>query len=120
MKREFEYLEDKGIALITISGTYDFDLETDFFKGIISKLKEHNSKGSLWDFREAKIVESTMTLFNRQKLYDYLDLERSRKRAIVLKEGNDDWQFLETVLVNRGWNVRLFTDYNLAIGWLTE
>ena len=64
----FEYLEDKGIALITISGTYDMDVETEFFKGIISKLKEHNSKGSLWDLREARFAGSITTLYYRQKL----------------------------------------------------
>ena len=120
MSHEFEYLEDKSITLIKISGTYNFAMETDFLKEMISIIKEHNSKGSLWDCREGEFVGDTATLYDRPKLYEHLDMHRARRRALVVKELNQDLQFFENVCVNRGWSIKLFIDYDAAIKWLTE
>ena len=120
MNAIFEYLEDKCIVQITITGTYDFDSEPEVLKKLVLLHEEHNSKRSLFDFREGTIVAKILTTYSRPKLYEELGIKRSRKAAILLKELNEDLQFWENVTVNRGWNIKLFIDYDAAIEWLTK
>ena len=120
MKGVFEYLEDKGIDMVKLSGTYNFDVENDLHKEMASQHKKHNAKKSLWDFREAEVMGNTMSLYKRPERYEQSGLKRSTKAALLLKELNKDWLFLEDVCVNRGWNIKLFIDYDAAIEWLTK
>jgi hypothetical protein len=56
----------------------------------------------------------------RAYVYEEIWGDRSTRAAIVFRELNKDFQFLETVCRNRGWNIRIFDDYDVAIDWLSE
>ena len=120
MKGVFELLEDKGIDTVKISGTYNFDVQNDLLKEMASQHKKNNTKKSLWDFRDAEVMGSIMSLFERPKLYEQSGLKRSTKAALLFNVLNKDWLFLENVCVNRGWDIKLFIDYDAAIEWLTK
>jgi hypothetical protein len=40
------------------------------------------------------------------------------KRALVVSEQSSDFHFLETVFINQGHNVKMFTDIEEAMSWL--
>jgi hypothetical protein len=57
------------------------------------------------------------------KLYDELGFDRRSKIAQIMPEHTDPVQnadFYEDVLVNRGWNIKSFTNREQAIFWLTN
>lgn len=120
MNRKIEYLEDKEIVLLRTSGTYILEAEVETIKKMASKLKEHNCNRCIVDFREANVIAKIDKSFERPALYEEIWGDHSARAAMVFRELNEDFQFLETVNRNRGWNVRIFDDYDAAIDWLSE
>ena len=118
--REIRYLEDTDIVQLRTSGTYDLEAEVDTLKRMASRLKEHNCNRCLFDHRQTKVIARTLNSYERSALYDALWGDRSTRAAIVFKEINKDFRFLETSIRNRGWNVRIFDDYDAAINWLSK
>jgi hypothetical protein len=118
--KEFQYLNDKDIVLIRVTGSYLLSAEADTVKKISFTLKEHNCRKLLLDFRAANIIAKTMDIFDRPKVYSNEGIEQSIKAAILCKEINNDFRFYETVCLNRGWEVKIFDDYNISIDWLTK
>lgn len=118
MSKKFEYLEDKDIVLVTTSGSYELEAEVETVRKAISKLKEHNCNKCIFDHRATNAIARTMDSYKRPTEYEDLGLERNVRTAIVFRELNEDLKFYETVCKNRGWNVRIFIDYDAAIDWL--
>ena len=53
--------------------------------------------------------------------WDELQANRKNKVTLVVPDGGKTWrdaQFYENVCVNRGWNVKVFTQRKPAIDWL--
>jgi hypothetical protein len=89
-------------------------------KKMVSKLKERNCNRFIFDHRETNVIARTMQSNDRSTVYEEIWGDRSTREAIVLRELNKDFQFLETVCRNRGWNIRIFDDYDAAVDWLSE
>ena len=120
MNREFKYLEDKDIVLVRTSGSYKLEDELETVKKAISLLKEHNCNRCIFDHRATNVIARTMRSYERPKVYKDLGLDRSVRTAIVYRELNNDYEFYENVCQNRGWDIKIFTDYDAAIDWLSE
>lgn len=120
MNCKFEYLEDKDIVLVRTSGSYELAAEIETVKKAISKLKEHNCNKCIFDHRAANVIAGTLSSYDRPKVYKLFRLDHSVHTALVVRELNDDMKFYENVCLNRGWNVKIFTDYDAAIDWLAE
>ena len=120
MTIKIEYIEDKDIVLLRTSGTYELEKEVETLKKMATKLKEHNCNRCIFDHRETNVIARTVESYERPAIYEDLWGDRTISAAIVFRELNDDSQFLENVCRNRGWNVRIFDDYDTAIDWLSE
>ena len=76
------------------------------------------------DDSELEDVGSVVDLYDLPTLYEEQGLERGSKGAVVLPAANakvaEDARFHETVCLNRGWQVKVFTDCQEAIDWLTK
>ena len=120
MCRIIKYLDEKDIVLFRTSGTYELEAEVETLKEIAAKLKKHNCNRFIVDHRETNVIADPVKSFERSALYEEIWGDRSTRAAIVFRELNEDYQFFETVVRNRGWNVRIFDDYDAAIGWLLE
>lgn len=120
MNRTFDFLKEHRITVVKISGHYNFAQGEALLSEASLKIKATDSRGSLWDFRDAEVTGRLVTLYERPELYQKIGLLRSVKKAVLLNELNEEWNFLETVCFNRGWNVRLFTDYLHSIDWLVK
>ena len=80
---------------------------------------EHNLKCYLYDLRNAPNVESPATnYFFAHEDTVALRLDKSVRSAILVSPDDRSHDFAETVLLNAGYNVRLFGDEAAAIAWL--
>ena len=120
MIREITYLKDKDIIQLRTSGTYELEAEVETLKNVASKLKEHNCNRCIFDHRETNVIARTITSYDRPDLYDEIWGDRSACASIVFKEIKAEFRFLETAARNRGWNVRIFDDYDAAVNWLAS
>ena len=114
MSRKITYIEDKDIVQLRTSGTYELVAEVETLKRMASMLKEHNCNRCIFDHRQTDVIAKITKSFKRSELYDEIWGNRSIRAAIVFKELNEDFRFFETAIRNRGWNVRIFDDYDTA------
>jgi len=67
---------------------------------------------------------SIVGLYDLPKLFTELGFERESRGALILPSSGtlqaEDARFFETVCINRGWQVKLFTDRQEALDWLTD
>lgn len=120
MQREIEYLKDKDIVLITTSGTYILAEEVETLRRLMAKLTECNCNKCLFDHRKTHVIAKTLESYDRSRLYQEIVSNRTIRAAIVLRELHADYQFYETTVRNRGWDVKIFDAYDTAMEWLTE
>ncbi len=120
MSIKFEHLQEDEILLIRTSGTFNLGFQVDFLKNLKAKTDEYNCEKILIDHRATKVVANTLSIFSRPKLYEELGIKRIWKAAMVGREVNYLARFYENTLQNRGWNVKVFDDYDAAVKWLIE
>lgn len=118
MSREFTYLEEHDTVLVRTSGRYQLERETATLENALSLLQENNSLRCLFDHRATEVVAPTIGSYNRPELYASLGFTRKVRMAHLFTALTDDLKFYETVCVNRGWDVKVFTDYSAALDWL--
>ena len=119
---DYHYMVDENILVSKVLGRYDLaDPRTvEFIKISINKLNEHNCSKCLIDHIVGKYIGNTFFVYDRPRLLESLGLKRSVRIAGVFKEISIQIHFLETVLRNRGWGLRVFTDYDKALTWLKQ
>ena len=115
-----------GYLLMTCEGYFEPSLIDQFTNQIIEACKKHRPSNFLIDNRQVEGEMSTMDRYNLSMVSakKYLDEKLtgripSCRFAFV---GNhplvDPKRFGETVAVNRGLNVKVFTDIKEALAWL--
>lgn len=85
---------------------------------LAARLGTHNF---LYDVRNAPNTETTVA--NYRFAYDdlpSLHIDRHSRAALLTSPGDHSHDFIETVLQNAGYRVKLFTDESLAIAWLSN
>lgn len=91
-----------------------------------SVVKQHQCKRILSDFREARLAFSIVDLFHLPTRHDDFLVTIGQnihqlKRAILVDASHvEQGKFFEDVAVNRGQNVKIFTDRSFALEWLLE
>ncbi len=90
-----------------------------FAADMVALLDKHNCARVLNDVREVDLRLSTVDFYKVPSLVQKAGLKPTVKRAIVFAKDAKDYGFFETVSVNRGQFVRVFTDFDKAVTWLT-
>jgi hypothetical protein len=71
------------------------------------------------DLRGVERHLSLLDIYNLPKMSGEFGFPPRTKRAFVFSEDAKDYQFFETVSVNRGQLVKIFEDIDEALAWLT-
>jgi hypothetical protein len=119
------YNAKEGFIETRAFGRLDFEEARQMIIDIGVSAKENNCYLCLSDYRQAKLALSTVEIYNVPqilvKTITSLGLTAQKfKRAIIVKDGLDDFSFLETVTVNSGQIARLFQGMEEAKLWLLE
>ena len=121
MSYTIEYLEKEEIGLITNTGAFTYE---DFMKQTrealeVSRVKK--CKKFLVDCTLMTFQSQTMPLYETTAFYDEIGAPKENKIALVVPAGakiEADLRFYETVCVNRGWQVKIYSDRESAMHWL--
>ena len=119
-----EYDSELGI----VSGSYVGRVTDEDFKEATIKAidlaKVNNTNRFLIDDSQYEGGATVLGLYELHDLYDQLKTDRKSKGALVLpssvSNAKEDARFYETVCQNRGWNVKVFSEREAAINWLTS
>lgn len=113
--------ENGQYIICRVTGSMTVEIAREFTREIDSISRAKHIKRFLTDVREAPNVSNIFQ--NYEYAYkDMLDLELQRdiRSAILADTADTTHDFIETVVRNAGYNVRVFHDESAAIAWLNE
>lgn len=91
---------------------------------VLDLAKANNTNLFLIDDSELENVASIFDLYELPKLYRELGADGDSKAALIMPSVDtaaaEDVRFYETVCLNRGWQVKAFSERQEAINWLTN
>ncbi len=120
MKYELSYDKEHDLIVGRVEGDIDPVLVKKMASEFADIIETSGCHKLLNDLRDAKITPSTLDIYNMPRIISKQGVHLACKRALVVPEASDDFRFLETVSVNVGQQVRIFTDPEAAIEWLSD
>ena len=119
MPVNMKVIRAKDFIKTTVTGILDFAVSKQALLDIASEIKQPGEYEIFLDIREAQTVLSVVDIVQLgQTLANHSSLRRSKIGLLTLISDAKQAEFLETVSVNRGARVRVFTDFEEAISWL--
>jgi hypothetical protein len=123
MPYHIDYWEDEKIIMIKDTGESFYN---DFVQQSKEALALARSKNARLFFSDCILLENKASIFdiyNLPKVYDEIGASRLNRLALLIKADSPDaavFRFYETACRNRGWNVKVFTNYDEAMAWLKQ
>ena len=123
MAYSLNYNAGLGIIELTLQGEYTLQGVCDGTRDALRMGVEKGTDLYLRDYRQAKVRVGTVDIQQLPEALNEIYTEygvdiHTAKRAFVVDDMKDDFLFFETVAVNRGQLVRVFTDIDEARSWL--
>ena len=121
MEYTTEYDDTNGICRVHVTGSHkrpeDSLVLQQFARGFA---EERGCLRFLFDMTRAEIRGDTLDIHQAGKFPGDTDYRQARQQiALVFADVTGDHRFLENVAINRGYNVRVFSDTDQAVRWLT-
>lgn len=123
MPYTIKFLEDKKIVIIENIGTISSE---EFEKQSIEALELGKNKNTSWFLADSTQIAgkiTTLELLDFPNMYERIGAPKTTKLAVVIPEDSivqENIKFLETVCLNRGWQVKIFETKDLAVEWLLK
>ena len=115
--------ESRGICTIAVNGIVKRpDDSVTLQRFALDFDKETGCRRFLYDMRKADFVGGTMDVYKTGSFpADTNHKQKRQKIALVFKEVTEEDRFMETVAINRGYQIRIFDQngMNDAVEWLT-
>jgi len=114
-----DHLPEYHIILITTGGKITAGNLNQLVLDAKAAADRDNCKLLLLDHRQAQVHLDILEISNRPDELDRLGFPRSCKIAAVYREQHFElFRLFETVCVNRGFQVKIFTEFVAARNWL--
>jgi hypothetical protein len=121
MKYKIFKSENNRYIVVQVVEPMSRDLAIEIAIEVDKKRKEFNIKNLLYDMRSSKNVESiTTNYFFAYEDLKKINIDKSMRVAILANPSDDSHDFVGTAIRNAGYNVCLFKEERLAVGWLEE
>ena len=118
MPYKIAYEKENKYILIIVEGDFALPMLKNLAADVARYIEQHGCNRILNDMRQAKLTKGTIDIYNMPKIASASGIDTHCKRALVVSEHSSDFHFLETVFINQGHNVKMFTDIEEAMSWL--
>jgi len=123
MTIQITFNEQDQIIEVKVRELFDWSVIETVVPQVSVFVNEKNCHRILLDFRSAHISLSTIQIYmTPEKLSDEFKKFGVEilllRRALLLKQNDSDYQFLETVVLNKSQILRIFFDETAAREWL--
>ncbi len=100
------------------------ELNLSLFKNMAAEaaqfIEKHGCRRILSDLTHATMPKTIVDVYNMPRRAINTGVSRSIRRALVVGGNREEFQFLETVFLNQGNVVKLFSDNDKARRWLLD
>ena len=83
-----------------------------------SILKEYDCHKSLIDYRNFNFTKNTFEIYARPQIVLKITGTNRIMMAVLVERIDQDYRFLETVYLNQGITIKMFTEFEEAVNWL--
>jgi hypothetical protein len=120
MDYEIKEVQAEGYCVVTVSGPLKRPDDSFLLQDITAEIASRKGVSRfLLDLRKAQVVGGTIDTYEvGVRLPRVFEPGTKAKGAVVYSELTSEHRFLEDVLVNRGLNIRVFSDEANALAWL--
>lgn len=108
----------KPLVVVKVTGIIKAEPLREMTVELRDAVRQHQAKQVLLDYTEAVSDLQPYEIFERPKVLQELNFPVEVKVAVLYPVLNEDTQFLENVYRNKSFPVSVFSDRNLALGWL--
>jgi hypothetical protein len=117
-----EYAEDETLCVVKVTGEHRRPKDSSVLRKIaFETFRQKGIYRFLFDLTKADVVGGVADTYEAGTEPIMEGLHRTKfKVALVYDEPGIDERFLETVMVNRGYRLRVFGDEGKALAWLKE
>lgn len=121
MKIDVSFDEKHNCVIGRFEGDLTLAAAKEYIKEVVEVAKKHTCERFLNDLRGANVVLSIFDIYELPGLVITEGFDHRWRRAFLAAPTADPEKvdFFELVGSNRGLSVRMFTDYDKAIQWLT-
>lgn len=121
MKYKLSYDQEQDLIVEKVEGEIDPHAVKAMATEFAELVNRSGCRKLLNDLRGAHITSSTFDIYNMPRIVDTQGVPISCRRAFLLSGSSEDFNFLETVSINVGQQVRIFiNDMEAALEWLRE
>lgn len=118
MSYKINYNKEQDYITVTVEGEFTLSTFKELAADVAVYIERHGCKHILNDLRLARLTENTLDIYNMPKSAKQAGVGSYLKRAMVVSELSSNFRFLETVFINQGHNVKMFTVMDDALQWL--
>jgi len=119
MNYTIEHDVPHDVCIVRVSGEHMRPADSFELQELARNIRsEYGCTRFLFDMRQANITGSTFDTYVTGKNPEEKQFERDFKIALVYSGGMDFHRFMEDVVVNRGYTLRVFSDFDEAMFWL--
>lgn len=118
MSYKINYNKDQGYITVTVEGELTLSTLQELSADVVSFVERYNCNYILIDLRHARLTEETLDIYNMPKSARRAGVGPYLKRALMVSELSSNFRFLETVFLNQGHIIKLFTEFEDALHWL--
>ena len=121
MKYTISPSDNNKFLIMKALGDFTIDIARQWSVELSEMGRQMNIKRFLFDVRTARNACSVLESYNHAYFDpDNLHLIKDIRSAILIGEGDQSHNFVETTFRNAGLNIKIFTDESVAVKWLEE
>ncbi|MGD8405621.1 MAG: hypothetical protein PVJ21_18325 [Anaerolineales bacterium] len=118
MSYNINYNKEQDYIVVTVEGEFTLSTIKVLAADVANFVDRYNCNHILNDLRHARLTEETIDIYNMPKNARQFGAGSYLRRALVVIELTSNFRFLETVFINQGHIVKLFTKMEDALHWL--
>lgn len=120
MDYELKYDPESDLIIAGLSGTLDLAVVERMSDELREIIELCSCKKVFNDLRKIDIIQSVFDIYDMLRIMRRAKIPVDCRRALVVTQITETYLFLETVSVNAGQQVKLFTDPEAARKWLQQ
>jgi len=117
---KIEHIPEENILFLKSRGQMDVQSANAMVREIAEAAAKYQCLSHLIDHRETIFAFNLSDFYDRPSINEGLGISRRFRTAMIFSELTQNTRFMETVFINRGYNLRHFTDIGEAKAWLKK
>lgn len=115
---EIDYINEQDYIMVTVTGDLTLPTLKELAVDVAGFIEQYGCNRILNDMRQANLTGDAFNIYNMPKTASQAGIGPHCRRALLVSELSSDFHFLETVFINQGHIVKIFTDLDEALRWL--